>query len=252
MSEQRFACTACGLCCSGLVPLTTQEAVAMADRFPLAITITPVKPGTRGQGVVETIGVSVVLPPKKRFWLLVTPVAFIPPSIPCPELTPDNLCGIHETKPIRCRTMPFYGYKDEDHQLDMLTPRKGWLCDTSDTAPVVYRDRKIVDRTDFEAERQALVDQAVGLRRYTDLLLKHSPVMVARVAKASQSSPIGRVVVSFVSFLRYDRSLDLLGFAHSQTRILEQWEQRTAGDGKLTEYNTYYREALSDLRRYSQ
>jgi Fe-S-cluster containining protein len=250
MSEQRFACTACGLCCSGLVPLTTREAVSMANRFPLAITITPVKAGTRGQSVVERIGVSVVLPPKKRFWLLVTPVAFIPPSMTCPELGPDNLCGIHDHKPIRCRTMPFYAYKDEDHQLDMLSPRRGWECNTTETAPVVYRDRKIVDRADFETEHQALVDQAAELKRYAELLLKHSPVMLARIAKASQSSPTGRVVVSFVSLLKYDKSYDLADFAVKQTPVLETWERNTLGQAKATEYNTYYREALTDLRRY--
>jgi Fe-S-cluster containining protein len=252
MSEQRFTCTACGLCCSGLVPLTTREAVAMAGRFPLAMTITPVKPGTRGQTIVEQIGASVMLPPKKRYLLLVTPVSFVPPAMSCPELKPDNLCGIHEQKPIRCRTMPFYAYKDEDHQLDMLVPRSGWGCDTKETAPVVYRDRKIIDRVDFETERQALVEQTNALRRYADLLLKHSPVMLARIAKSSQSSPMGRVVVSFVSFLRYDRNQDLLDFARRQAPVLEDWERKTSGNPKLAEYNTYYREALSDLRRYLQ
>lgn len=222
----------------------------MADRFPLAITITPIKPGTRGQSVVERIGVSAVLPPKKRFWLLVTPVAFIPPSMPCPELGPDNLCGIHDHKPIRCRTMPFYAYKDEDHQLDMLSPRGGWECDVTEAAPVVYRDRKVVDRADFDAERQALLDQSTELRRYADLLLKHSPVMAARIAKASQSSPMGRVVVSFVSLLRYDRNQDLADFARRQSPVLEAWERRTASQTKAMEYNTYYREALADLSRY--
>lgn len=224
----------------------------MAGRFPLAMTITPVKPGTRGQTIVEQIGASVMLPPKKRYLLLVTPVSFVPPAMSCPELKPDNLCGIHEQKPIRCRTMPFYAYKDEDHQLDMLVPRSGWECDTKETAPVVYRDRKIIDRVDFDTERRALVEQTDALRRYADLLLKHSPVMLARVAKSSQSSPMGRVVVSFVSFLRYDRNQDLLDFARMQAPVLEDWERRTSGNSKLAEYNAYYREALSDLRRYLQ
>lgn len=222
----------------------------MADRFPLAMTITPVKAGTRGQSVVDHIGASVVLPPKRRFALLVTPVSFVPPSMPCPELSADNLCGIHAFKPIRCRTMPFYAYKDEDHQLDMLQPRSGWKCDTGETAPVVYRDRHVVDREDFDAERSALLEQAASLKRYADLLLKHSPVMLARVAKASQSSPMGRVVVGFVSYLRYDRTLDLLEFAKRQYPVLETWYGKTSGNPKLAEYNTFYREALSDLRRY--
>lgn len=222
----------------------------MADRFPLAITITPIKPGTRGQDVLDKIGVAVVLPPKKKYWLLVTPVSFIPPSMKCPELTDDNLCGIHAQKPIRCRTMPFFAYKDEDHQLDMLIPRTGWQCDTGDTAPVVYRDRKIVDRADFDAERSDLIEQSAAIRRYADLLLKHSPLMLARVAKSTQSTPMGRVIVGFVSFLRYDRTLDLVDFARKQYPVLEQWADRTAADVKLREYHNYYKEALADLRRY--
>lgn len=250
MAERRFACTACGLCCTGLVPLTLREAVDMADRFPLAMMITPVKPGTRGQSVLEKIGATVVLPPKRRMQLLVSPVSFVPPSMPCPQLTPENLCAIHSAKPIRCRTMPFYAYKDEEFQVDLLQPRGGWQCDISDSAPVVYRDQHIVDRADFDAERRALLDQREALTRYIDLLLKHSPVMMARIAKASGTSPMGRVVASFVSYLRYDRTLDLGRFARAQHPVLQDWQVRTAGDTKAAEFNNYYKEAALELQRY--
>ncbi|WP_246660275.1 YkgJ family cysteine cluster protein [Rhizobium sp. FKL33] len=250
MSERRFACTACGLCCNGLVPLTVREAVDMADRFPLAMMITPVKPGTRGQSVLEKIGASVILPPKKRMQLLVSPVSFVPPSMPCPQLTPDNLCGIHATKPIRCRTMPFYAYKDEEFQADLLQPRGGWLCDISDAAPVVYRNQHIVDREDFDIERSELMDQGQAIRRYVDLLLKHSPVMTARVAKAAGTTPMGRVVASFVSYLRYDRNLDLSAFARAQQPVLQDWLERTGGSAKAAEFSNYYREASAELQRY--
>lgn len=250
MSERRFACTACGRCCTGLVPLTVREAVDMADRFPLAMMITPVKPGTRGQSVLEKIGASVVLPPKKRMQLLVTPVSFVPPSMPCPQLTPDNLCGIHATKPIRCRAMPFYAYKDEEFQADLLQPRGGWLCDISDAAPVVYRNQRIVDREDFETERNLLVDQGQAIRRYVELLLKHSPVMTARVAKVAGTTPMGRVVASFVSYLRYDRNLDLGAFARAQQPVLRDWLERTGGNAKVAEFSNYYKEASVELQRY--
>ena len=222
----------------------------MVDTFPLAMMITPVKPGTRGQSVLERIGASVVLPPKKKMLLLVSPVSFVPPSMPCPQLTSDNLCGIHATKPIRCRTMPFYAYKDEDHQTDMLQPRASWLCDTSDAAPVVYRDHRLVDRADFETERSVLMDQASAIRRYADLLLKHSPAMMARVAKASQTTPTGRVVASFVSYLRYDRELDLAAFARAQDPLLRDWATKTSGNPRIAEFNAYYRAALAELQRY--
>lgn len=222
----------------------------MADRFPLAMMITPVKPGTRGQSVLEKIGASVVLPPKKRMQLLISPVSFVPSSMPCPQLTPDNLCGIHSSKPIRCRTMPFYAYKDEEFQADLLQPRSGWLCDISDAAPVVYRNQHIVDREDFDTERSALMDQRQAIRRYVDLLLKHSPVMTARVAKAAGTTPIGRVVASFVSYLRYDRNLDLGAFARAQQPVLQDWLERTRGSAKAAEFSNYYREASAELKRY--
>lgn len=250
MSERHFACTACGLCCTGLVPLTVQEAIDMADRFPLAMMITPVKPGTRGQAVLEKIGASVVLPPKKRMQLLVSPVSFVPSFMSCPQLTPENLCGIHATKPIRCRTMPFYAYKDEEFQADLLQPRGGWLCDVSADATVVYRNNHIVDRTDFADERRALIDQGQAIRRYADLLLKHSPGMMARVAKASATSPMGRVLASFVSYLRYDRNLDLGVFARAQYPVLQDWIVRTKGNAKAVEFSNYYKQASAELQRY--
>ena len=250
MTEQRFSCTACGACCYGLLPLTVDEALSHAHKFPLAMTITPIKPGARGYRSVGSIAASVVLPSRKTALLLVTPVSFIPPSMSCPELAEDNLCSIHIDKPVRCRAMPFYAYKDEDHQRDMLVPRAGWQCETNDVAPVVYRDQQIVDRGDFDEERAALTGQAPALRRYVELLLKHDPVFSARVVKATQAPLAGRVVIGFVSFLRYNKDLDLLDFARKQQPVLEHWARRTEGDAKLAQFNQYYSEAASDLDRY--
>jgi Fe-S-cluster containining protein len=250
MSEQRFRCTACGLCCHGLLPLTIAEALAGAGRFPLAISITPVKVKTPGHAGVGEIAATIDITRKKTMPILVTPVSFVPAHLPCPELDGEGLCSIHATKPLRCRTMPFYPYRDEAHQADMLTPRPGWLCETGEDAPVVYRDRRIVDRTDFDTERQALVDQAPALRRYADLLLKHAPAHHARVLKAAQSPVPGRVIVSFVSYLRYDNRLDLLDFSARQLPVLEAWAEKTAGDPKAAEHHRYYREAMAELERY--
>lgn len=250
MSSRHFACTACGLCCYGLVPLTIDEAVQHAARFPLAITITPIKPGTRGHNIVEHIGATVTLPSKKRSWLLITPVAFIPPTVQCPELSADNLCGIHDQKPVRCRAMPFYAYKDEDHQTEVLTPRANWECDTTENAPLVYRDRKIVERDAFDCERQALLDQAEAIRRYSELLLKHSPAILAQIEHAARLPSPGRVVVSFVSIIRYDKRHDLVGFARQQLPVLEKWQTLTNNAPKATEFNNFYRQAGIELGRY--
>ncbi|NTC84022.1 YkgJ family cysteine cluster protein [Agrobacterium tumefaciens] len=250
MTEHRFACTACGACCYGLLPLTVPEALRWADTFPLAMSITPVRPGTRGHMSLRHLGVNVSFGPRRPMSLLVWPISFIPPNMACPKLSPENLCSIHEMKPERCRTMPFLGYKDEDSQKDLLIPRPGWKCDTGTDAPVVYRDNKIVDRSAFSSEREALKTQAPQLQAFVDFLLKYDPPAAARLAKAALAPHVGRVVVGFVSFLRQNRDLDIIDFAQRQRPVLASWAERTARDPKLTHFTNYYQEALADLQRY--
>ena len=250
--EKRFACTACGMCCYGSVPLTVGEALAMADRFPLALSISPVKSGARGQSVVERIGVSIQILSRKRVSFVATPMSFVPPFMACPALRDDRLCGIHANKPVRCRAMPFYAFKDEDSQADMLVPRKGWLCETGPDAPVVYQGRKLVDRADFDRERTALIDQAAQLQRHIDLLLQHNPALLARLTKAAQAPLGGRVAVGFLAFLRYDRTVDLLAFAKQQYPVLESWIARTDDDVRAAEFNRFYRQALFEMERFAR
>lgn len=249
MNEQRFACTACGLCCYGMLPLSIDEALKWADTFPLAISATPIKPGTRGYATKE-VAVTFSAGTKKPIQLLVTPVAFIPSTAPCPKLADDGLCSIHEEKPQRCRTMPFYAYKEEDSQRDMLVPRSGWKCATGENAPIVYRDRQIVDRTEFKRERELLTGQSPMLQRYVDTLGRYDPGFAMRVHTAAKAAVPGRVIVGFVSWLRQNKDLDVLNYAHRQYPVLQNWLEKTAGDLKAAQFTSYYREAMADLERY--
>lgn len=250
MTEQRFSCTACGACCYGTLPLSIPEALKWADIFPLAISITPIKSGTRGYASVKDIGVSFSSGSKKLVRLIVTPVAFIPPNMACPKLGLDNLCSIHAEKPQRCRTMPFYAYKDEDSQRDMLVPRQNWKCSTDADAPIVYKDRKVVDCTEFHRERQLLVGQASALQRYVNFLARYDPSFGTRVLTAARAAIPGRVIVSFVSSVRLNKDLDIIGFAHNQQPVLREWLEKTSGDAKAVQFATYYREAMADIKRY--
>lgn len=94
------------------------------------------------------------------------------------------------------------------------------------------------------------MEQAQALRRYVELVLKHDPVLAARVAKAAQAPLAGRVITGFVSFLRYNPKLDLLAFARKQHPVLASWAQRTSTDTKVAQFHQYYQEAMSDLDRY--
>ena len=57
--ERRFSCTACGKCCHGQVPLTIADALAHADKFPLAIVWSTVRKGGRSFQTTGELGVTI-------------------------------------------------------------------------------------------------------------------------------------------------------------------------------------------------
>lgn len=247
MTERRFKCTACGKCCYGWLPLTLEEALAQAGRFPLALSWTPFKQGSRSFDLATKIGVTVHLPNRKQVAVVIAPIAYIPPSLPCPALSSDNLCCIHAQKPLRCRAMPFYAYREESDQLDLLVARKDWACDTSGEAPVVYHDKKILDRADFDSEREALLAQAPKIRIYATQMLKQNAAIMSQLVKTSAAPLSGRFVVNFSPLLRFNRDFDLIAFANKQCPVLTSFAEKTAGIAELATYHAYYKEAAAEL-----
>lgn len=252
MTELRFRCTACGKCCYGEVPLTLDDALANAGRFPLAMVWTPVHQGMRVYHLTAQLGTTVQLARGKKVAVLLAPTAYIPPGVPCPALASDNLCSIHDQKPLRCRAMPFYPYREEDAQADLLVPRKDWLCDTSETAPVVYRGKKIVDRADFDRERGELLKNAPMLDAYAQKMLKEQAGMMPFLMQAALKPTGGRFVVRFSSFLLMNKGYDIVAFAKQQHPILTAFEHKTAGMPVFAEYHKYYKEAAEDLAWFAQ
>lgn len=234
--ERRFHCTACGKCCYGWLPLTLADACAHAGRFPLAMAWTLAPQGSKAFPLISRLGATTKLD-RKQTALLIVPTAYIPPSFPCPALAPDGLCTIHADKPSRCRTMPFYPYRNEEDQADLLVPRKGWACDTSATAPVVYRDKKIVDRTDFDRERGELLEQAPLMRTYAEYMLKYQHWVIDGLAKAG---PGGNAVTSLSSFLTATKHPDAATLATRQLPVLTDYAARSAGQPELVEYTRNY------------
>ncbi|MCX7086622.1 MAG: YkgJ family cysteine cluster protein [Methylococcales bacterium] len=215
-----FECTACGKCCYGQVPLTISDAFSHAARFPLALVWTPLRQGSKDYAMVAHLGTTVRLANRKELAVLIVPTAYIPPAFPCPALNADNLCSIHSNKPLRCRTMPFYPYRDEQFQAELLTPREGWTCDTSESAPVVFHDKKIVFREDFDQERDALEQQHPLIQRYADYMLKYTPQLLDSLAKATLKAKAGQVVTSLSSFLTATRNPDAKQIAQQQLPVL--------------------------------
>lgn len=238
--ERRFHCTACGKCCSGSLPLTLADAFAHAGRFPLAMVWTPLRQQSNAYDLISRIGAVVRLGGRKQIAVLIAPTAYMPDSFVCPALNAEGRCAIHAGKPLRCRTMPFYPYREERDQADLLTPRKGWDCDTSATAPVVYRDRKIVFRDDFALERQELLQQAPMMRTYADYMLKYMPQLADSLARAAMQGASGNVVTSLSSFLTATRQLDIPGLAARQLSVFNDFAARTAASAELAEFHRNY------------
>ncbi len=238
--ERRFFCTGCGKCCHGLVPLGIDDALAHADRFPLAMVWTPVRQGRRSYRLAAELGVTIELGRRKLAALQVAPTAIVPPSFSCPELTEEGLCRIHDTKPQRCRTMPFSAYRDETDQVDLIVPQPDWDCDTSQAAPVIYRDKTIIERKNFEIERRQLIRDAVHLKPYAEWLLDSVPALRMELKKVAMKPTGGQVFVAFSTLIPRLPKVDIYALAEKQYPLMEDFAQRTKGDPDLKRYHRHY------------
>ncbi|MBF0167314.1 MAG: YkgJ family cysteine cluster protein [Alphaproteobacteria bacterium] len=218
--ERRFACTVCGKCCQGWLPLTLEDAVRHAHRFPLAVLWSTVRQGAKAFALTERLG----LPLSKKVALRITPLSYLPPQQACPALADDGKCAIHHEKPLRCRVMPFSADREEKDQADLLIPRKDWLCDISAVAPAVYREGKILDSRDFDAERRAFESQAPIVKAYGDFLLKSSPAFKAEMEKLALRPGGGQMILKISPLLRKAGFVDLADFARRQAPVLRRFQ----------------------------
>ncbi|MBI4979203.1 MAG: YkgJ family cysteine cluster protein [Spirochaetes bacterium] len=237
---RHFRCTQCGRCCYGLLPLTCNDAFAHADLFPLGFVWTALRPGSKDYNHTASLGAIVPVPGGTSLAVQITPTAFIPAIFTCPALREDNRCSLHDTnKPLRCRTMPLYPYREERFQSDVLTPRAGWMCDMSESAPVIFNGTTIVCRDDFDRELGELMAQVPLLRRYADYMLKYTPWLTGSLQQIAGKGG-GTVVTSLSSFLTATRNTDAQNIARQQLPVLKAFVERTAGNAPLKEFHAHY------------
>lgn len=237
---QHFNCTACGKCCHGQVWLTLTDAFAHADLFPLAFIWTPLRQGHKDYAMAAQLGTTIKLDKKHELAIMITAAAYVPTTLPCPALRADKLCGVHETKPLRCRSVPFSPYREEQFQAEAFKFPADWECDTSTSAPIVFQNKKIVVREDFDLERHALLSDVPTIRRYADYTLKYSPMIVNHLAQASLKAKSGQIITSLSSFLTATRSPDAQLIAEKQHSVLRQFIAKTAEKKDLAEHHQRY------------
>ncbi|MHA1567577.1 MAG: YkgJ family cysteine cluster protein, partial [Alphaproteobacteria bacterium] len=176
----------------------------------------------------------------------------IPSTFSCPELTDEGLCAIHDHKPQRCRTMPFSAYREMNNQDDLLIPRSGWLCDTSDQAPIVYRDKNILDPGDFRHERAQLVGDAKILQPYAQWLLDSVPSLRMDLQKVAMKPNGGRVLVSFSTLIPRLPKVDIFAFAEKQCQVMKSFANRTQGEPGLADFHQRYTDGAAEWQKVAQ
>jgi hypothetical protein len=90
----------------------------------------------------------------------------------CPALR-DNLCGIYETRPLTCRTVPLHYSRAPSTLGDYLgrfTATPDYRCDITTSAPVILEGSKVVDRPLAE-DRECAVALAKADRPWKDRVL---------------------------------------------------------------------------------
>jgi Fe-S-cluster containining protein len=229
------------------VPLTIDDAFRHADRFPLAMVWSPVRQGSKDFAMVAKLGAVFHLPNRKQLAAMIVPTAYLPPNLPCPALGADNLCTIHVDKPLRCRTMPFFPYREEQYQAELLSLPAAWECDTTDSAPIVFVDKQITMRDDFDQERQALEDQQPQIQRYAEYMLKYTPNLLNSLIKASLKAKAGQVVTSLSSFLTATRNPSAKDIAQQQLPVLETYRLKTANQKEWIEFHQYYQVSAKEM-----
>jgi len=136
--------------------------------------------------------------------------------------------------------MPFYAYRDERYQAEVLAPRQGWGCDTSATAPLVLSGGRLVAGEDFERERQELLGQVPLMRRYASYMLKYSAWLVGSLALAATTQKAANVATSLSSFLTATKAEGAERIAALQRPVLDDFASRTAGDQRLASHHDNY------------
>jgi len=247
--ERHFECTACGKCCQGWLPLSIADALRHADRFPLFLLWTPVRPGGKSYDLTARLGFTLKLKKRKQAAVRLTAMSYVPSHSPCPALGVDGLCAVHETKPQRCRTMPLSGSRAESDQTDLLIPAPGWECDISAAAPVQYRDKKIVERTEFEAERTELLQDAEILRPFAELMLDSVPSLRMDLEKMASRPQGGHVIVNFSTLVPRLSNVDIYALAAQQLSVMEAFAALTQDNPDLKGEHQRYAACADEWRR---
>jgi Fe-S-cluster containining protein len=180
----RFACTACGACCNRSPEVQLSEAAALADMFvfrlmfrlydlPRTLAARPdSRPGLGPASFHESKRLLTTFAARTRIvrrregaktveyrrHLLISALTLDTGAGACTALS-EGRCGIYGRRPLACRSLPFhYSRPEASARSDLLAfvEKPGHCCDTSEAAPIVLAEGRIVDPGSLQARDDAL------------------------------------------------------------------------------------------------
>jgi len=86
----------------------------------------------------------------------------------------DKRCGIHDRRPLSCRSVPLHysrAQANAETDLEAFVGTSGYRCDTSEAAPVILKDGRIVD-PEINAARSAATALAARDRPWSEAIVR--------------------------------------------------------------------------------
>ena len=211
---QRFACTQCGMCCNRSPELELSEAAGLADVFVLRLMFRVYWLPLQFSDYVALgraqANASALFYEKKRLlsafaahkysvkvrrdgkaveytkYLMISALALDTTPGACSALNGTH-CGIHDRRPLSCRSVPFHYSRAEalaETGLKAFVETAGFRCDTSETAEVVLKGGRIV-APEYQAARSEAFTVAERDSRWNEAIVRR----IKAASSATRSLP---------------------------------------------------------------
>ena len=106
-------------------------------------------------------------------YLIVSALALDTVQGECSALS-DKRCGIYDRRPLSCRSVPLHYSRanaNSESDLEAFVGTSGYRCDTSEAAPIIIEDGRIVDPK-INAARSAAIELAARDRPWAEAIVR--------------------------------------------------------------------------------
>jgi Fe-S-cluster containining protein len=133
----------------------------------------------------------------------------------------EKHCSIHDRRPLGCKTVPLHYSKPESLlsvEFDRFIKTNGYECDSSESAPVLFEDQRIV-QADLLAARSCALGVASADSRWAKMIAKHIPLTpdentpLPSLQQIERHSHLGALTCSMLVAWEYASDLGIISRA---------------------------------------